>query len=449
MNLKVMMKKILLNIILVACISCFAQQGLNVYDAEGHLLTKMGSLSELNSKKCPSKRCFVAKEVVTKNGVDDYKKKGPVKSKGKKRWYEVNLNEGIKLCPETKTAKGTWIVNGAASVDSKNCVLVEGSPYARSILVLFAKNQDDLSDADTSWILVNQTIVEMSGSLSKVWIPQRDYVGAPRLKEKWKTETLKHDLIVDRTEFTIREAFELKKDICKQDCGENYSEKKKYFCKDVCNKETDLSFYSTEDSTALLDYPVEISSGDMMRFAVWRSNRDHLDTIFYHAPYDSAVLGIVMGAWPDHNQKLVMDTSKTGYRIPYNSEWTFLQSGGRQSDFFWGEDTLLARQYEWDLSDSYNGGVRAVAKRDANPFGLYDVYGNANERVIEEKDGKVFFPIECGGFSTDYTMSSTCWFQKKIQASQEVRGKQICVGGDCHGYVYRGMNGMRLVRKLE
>lgn len=445
MNLKVMVKRILVNIILVACISCFAQQGLNVYDAEGHLLTKMDSLSELNSKNCPSKRCFVAKEVVTKNGVDDYKKKGPVKSKGHKRWYEVNLNEGIKLCPETKTAKGTWIVNGAASVDSKNCVLVEGTPYARSILVLFAKNQDDLSDADTCWILVNQTIVEMSGSLSKVWIPQRDYVGAPRSKEKWKTTSLIQDLIVDKTEFTIREAFELQREVCKQECGENYTEKKKYFCKEACSEKIDLSFYSADDSTAHLDYPAEISSGDMARLAIWRSNRDHLDAVFYKVSKNSPISGMAIKAWPGY----IMDTSKTGYRIPYNSEWTFLQSGGRQSDFFWGDDTLLARRYEWDLSDSYDGGVRAVAKLDANPFGLYDVYGNANEKVIEEKDGNVLFPIECNGFSVHYTMSTTCWFQQKIQASQVVHGRQICVGGNCRSYVYRGMNGIRFVRKLE
>ena len=450
MNLKVMVKRILLNIILIACISCFAQQGLNVYDAEGHLLTKMDSLSELNSKNCPSKRCFVAQNTGKKNNASDFIKKDYVKSKGRKRWYEVNLNEGIKLCPETKTSKGIWIVNGAASVDSKNCVLVDGSPYARSILVLFVKNQNDLSDADTNWILVNQTIVEMSGSLSKVWIPQRDYVGAPRLKEKWKTEILKHDLIVDRTEFTIREAFELKKDICKQDCGENYSEKNKYFCKDVCNKETDLSFYSTDDSTALLDCPVKLSErADMMRYAIWRSQRDQLDDVFFRVPFDSSVAGILLSVRSDKKEKMVMDTSKNGYRIPYDSEWTFLQSGGRQSDFFWGDDTLLARRYEWDLSDSYDGGVRAVAKLDANPFGLYDVYGNANEKVIEEKDGNVLFPIECNGFSVHYTMSTTCWFQQKIQASQVVHGRQICVGGNCRSYVYRGMNGIRFVRKLE
>ncbi|MBO7414910.1 MAG: SUMF1/EgtB/PvdO family nonheme iron enzyme [Fibrobacter sp.] len=450
MNLKVMVKRILVNIILVACISCFAQQGLNVYDAEGHLLTKMASLSELNLKNCPSKRCFVAQNAERKANVGAFIKKGHVKSKGRKRWYEVGLNEGIKLCPETKFSEGNWIVNGSAFVDPKNCVLIEGSPYARSILVLFVKNQNDLSDADTNWILVNQTIVEMSGSLSKVWIPQRDYVGAPMYKEKWKTEILKQDLIVDKTEFTIREAFELNREVCRQECGENYTDKKKYFCKEVCSEKIDVSFYSTDDSSALLNYPVKLSErADMIRYATWRSKRDQLDAVFPKVPFDSSVAGILLSIRPDKKEKMVMDTSKNGYRIPYNSEWTFLQSGGRQSDFFWGDDTLLARQYEWDLSDSRDGGVRAVAKLDANPFGLYDVYGNANEKVFEEKDGKVFFPIECNGFSVNYTMSSTCWFQNKIQASQKVHGRQICVGGDCHGYVYRGMNGIRFVRKLE
>jgi hypothetical protein len=76
MNLKVMVKRILLNIILIACISCFAQQGLNVYDAEGHLLTKMDSLSELNYEKLvPSKRCFVAQNTGKKNNASDFIKK--------------------------------------------------------------------------------------------------------------------------------------------------------------------------------------------------------------------------------------------------------------------------------------------------------------------------------------------------------------------------------------
>lgn len=450
MNLKVMVKRILLNIILIAWISCFAQEGLGVYDAEGHLLTRMQSLSELNSKKCPSKKCFVAKDVAKKKGMDVYKKKGHVKSKGHKRWYEVNLNEGIKLCPETKTSKGIWIVNGAASVDSKNCVLVDGSPYARSILVLFAKNQNDLSDADTSWILVNQTIVEMSGSLSKVWIPQRDYVGAPRLKEKWKKTSLKQDLIVDKTEFTIREAFAINKEICKQECGDNYSDKKKYFCKSVCDENIDESFYSTDNQITLLDCPIKLSeNADIMRYAIWRSKRDQLDTIFSLATNDSSVPGIILWVSPDKKKKLVMDASRNGYRIPYASEWTFLQSGGRQSEFFWGDDTLPARRYEWDLSKPDQGGIHAVAKLEANPFGLYDVYGNANEQVLEVNGENVAFIQECNAFSVNYTMSPTCWFQAKIRFSQEVNGKQICVGNKCHSYVYRGMSGVRFVRKLE
>lgn len=437
MNLKMMMKKILLNIILIACISCFAQQGLNVYDAEGHLLTKMGSLSELNSKNCPSKRCFVAQNTGKKTNASTFIKKGYVKSKGKKRWYEVDWNQGVKLCPEKNfnSGDGIWIVNGPAHVDSVNCVYVDGSPYTRSILVLFSRNLDDLIEADSSWILVNQTIVEMSGSLSKVWIPQRDYVGAPRSKEKWKKDTLKQDLIVDKTEFTVREAFELKREVYKQECGENYTDKKKYFCKELRNEEIDESIYPLYDSTALLDCPIEISSADMKKFAIWRSERDQLNVVFPKVPFDSVVAGILLSVNSEKTEKMVMDTSKNGYRIPYDFEWTFLQSGGQQTDFFWGNDTLPARRYEWNLSDVDQLGFHIVAGREPNPFGLYDVYGNANEMVINVEGDEVHFRRECNWFSIDYTMSPTCWYQASIRPV-------------IYGRV-RELGGMRLVRKLE
>lgn len=437
MNLKVMVKRILVNIILVACISCFAQQGLNVYDAEGHLLTKMASLSELNSKKCPSKRCFVAKEVVTKNGVDDYKKKGPVKSKGKKRWYEVDWNQGVKLCPEKNfnTGDGTWIVNGSAHIDSKNCVYVDGSPYTRSILVLFSRNLNDLTDADSSWILVNQVIVELAGKKFSVRGDNRvEYQrwGANKNKEEIekKEVVLSQDLIVDRTELRARDAYWLM---------EGKTHKEPYF-KHMWN-----AFYHTSDSLKIMDYPIDLKTYALL-FPEWRSEKDGLDYVFKKIPIDEIDTAHVRFRETQIRHVVdVFDSTANGYRMPMLDEWKVLQLGGKTSSFLWGdeEDENELKKYMNINCASTQLGVYPVKQYAPNAFGLYDVYGNAEEYTL-------YFPyksnnrineataMECFQYnSSGFSIGQSCNFLKKYvcRAARSSRPQ----------WLY----GMRLVRKLE
>lgn len=443
MNLKVMVKRILLNIILIACISCFAQQGLNVYDAEGHLLTKMDSLSELNSKKCPSKRCFVAKEVVTKNGVDDYKKKGPVKSKGKKRWYEVDWNQGVKLCPEKNfnTGDGTWIVNGSAHIDSKNCVYVDGSPYTRSILVLFSRNLNDLTDADSSWILVNQVVVELAGKKFSV---KGDYKieyqrSGPNKEEIEKKEVvLSQDLIVDRTELRARDAFWLME-------GKTH--------KDLYFKQDWEDFYHTSDSLKIMDYPIDPKSYIYL-FSEWRSEKDGLEHVFKTFPIskiDTAHVRFMETQIP-HSVD-VFDSTANGYRMPMRDEWKVLQLGGKSSTFLWGdeEDENELKKYMDINCASASPGVYPVKRFAPNAFGLYDVYGNAEEYSMfyhknnrdDQMDNRIGsgVALECFQYNKrSFGIGRSCMFMRKHVCRSSKSVKSI---------IPDWLNGIRLVRKLE
>ena len=180
------MKKIIGSLLLI-CLSC--------------------SLGEENGLK----NYYVAQKEKNIAVRQSYKTVNPRKTVGRKKWYEVDWNQGVKLCPEKdfNTGNGTWIVNGTSHVDSLNCVYVDGSPYTRSILVLYAKNENDLKNADTSWILVNQTIVNLKGKKFTI------YKGLGRiddwhLKDTSYTVQMKYDLIVDKTELRVRDALWLR-----------------------------------------------------------------------------------------------------------------------------------------------------------------------------------------------------------------------------------------------
>lgn len=70
--------------------------------------------------------------------------------------------------------------------------------------------------------------------------------------------------------------------------------------------------------------------------------------------------------------------------LPSPAEWEVAARGGRAGTFAWGEDhrTSTVRRFAvtWETGIAEAGsGLRAVATREANGFGLYDLAGNAWE----------------------------------------------------------------------
>lgn len=72
----------------------------------------------------------------------------------------------------------------------------------------------------------------------------------------------------------------------------------------------------------------------------------------------------------------------TGYRLPTGAEWERAARAGTRTDFFWGTSTVNAvvELYAWYVE---NASFRAmeVGQLDPNPWGLFDVAGNAFEWV--------------------------------------------------------------------
>ncbi len=310
-----------------------------VFDANGNCVSSLHDVREAQNlfQEKGFKKYYIASKENAVAGKRSYKSVKPTKSIGHKRWYEVDWNQGVKLCPETNfnTGNGIWIVNGSAHVDSLNCLYVDGSPYTRSILVLYARNMNDLTDADSSWILVNQTIVELAGKTFKIW---DSYSYDPK-KTKIRNVTFKQDLIVDKTELRIRDAIWLRRYVSELRKLRNVPEYNSFWGRH------NYAFYPTKDTLEILDYP---APGDG-RLTLIRSMQDRLEMTWTGAVLKNSLdaekkqnyftqpsLENLQGAYDSFVD--VLDTAANGYRYPSKDEWFVLQRGGAATIFAWGND---------------------------------------------------------------------------------------------------------------
>lgn len=80
-----------------------------------------------------------------------------------------------------------------------------------------------------------------------------------------------------------------------------------------------------------------------------------------------------------HEMNPVADyLSRTGYRIPSETEWEFACRAGATSIYSWGNSQSLANRFAWNIENSH-GHNWPVGSLSANRFGLFDMHGNVAE----------------------------------------------------------------------
>lgn len=72
------------------------------------------------------------------------------------------------------------------------------------------------------------------------------------------------------------------------------------------------------------------------------------------------------------------------YRLPSEAEWEYGVRAGSKFNYFYGDDTSQGLLYGWGWSNAYNM-THPVATKRPNAWGLYDVYGNVEEWMLDSK----------------------------------------------------------------
>jgi len=277
-------------------------------------------------------------------------------------YIEATRNETFSLCPQDNKTEGTWISEYSVALNEKNCLSVQTPNLAGTFDILFMESS---GHTDSVQVLVDQSYIQMENYSHKVYVIDTAEIEArnrPGITVKYlgaapgKYESRKYSqpLIVDKTKFTTGDAWYY---YSKRDTEYDSNNEIVQFLSDI-----NLPKYSKNEKFEESKLPF-VNKYDAWKYANDRSKKEGLDPTYIIS-----------------KDGIVLDTSASGYRLPFYEEWYFLMRAGASTRYYWGDedDSLTVSRYAWVRP---NPKLKPVAQLQPNQFGLYDMLGIAYEMV--------------------------------------------------------------------
>jgi formylglycine-generating enzyme required for sulfatase activity len=152
---------------------------------------------------------------------------------------------------------------------------------------------------------------------------------------------------------------------------------------EVTWNEYELFMYPEEERRTRAIVPTD-AKGDKLGDAVTHPSRPYVEMSFGMGKDNYPAISMTQHGANKYCQWL---SAKTGhfYRLPTEAEWEYAARAGTTTTYFFGSDTNKLGDYAWYEQNS-DFKYQKVGKKKPNPWGLYDIYGNVVEWVLDQYD---------------------------------------------------------------